>query len=210
MRGPYGGTCMQRRQFITLLGGTAVGWPLAVRAQQTEPTRRIGMILAFNEAVEQPNVMAFRQKLKDLGWIEGSNLSVDVRFAHGDYEKMAADAGLLVNADVEIIVSQGTPGLLSVRKHTTTTPVVFVLVADPVGQGLIRSLAHPGGHATGFTNFEFSIGGKWLDIIRELDSRLTHVTTIANPGNPTARQFAEFIEATGRTNAIEVTTANVH
>jgi putative ABC transport system substrate-binding protein len=201
---------MQRRKFITLIGGAAAAWPLAARAQQTQSVRRIGMLLAFTEDVERPNILAFRQKLKDLGWIEGHDLTIDVRFAHGNYEQMAADAGLFVNANVDIIFAQGTPGLLSVRKHTTITPVVFVLVADPVGQGLIANLAHPGSHATGFTNFEFSIGGKWLDIIRELDSRLNHITTIANPGNPTARHFAEFIEATGRTNAIEVTTANVH
>ena len=116
---------MRRRDFIKVIAGSATVWPLAAHAQQTQPMRRIGMLLAFTDSVEQPNIMAFRQKLKDLGWIEDRNLTMDVRFVRGDYEQMAADAGLLVNANVEIIFTEGTPGLLSVRKHTTTIPVVF-------------------------------------------------------------------------------------
>jgi putative ABC transport system substrate-binding protein len=108
-----------------------------------------------------------------------------------------------------VIFAQGTPGLKAVRQHSSIMPVVFTLVADPVGQGLIQSLSRPGGYATGFTNFEFSIGGKWLELLMELDPRVKRVVLIANPANPNGAPFSQFIETSGRSVGVDVSTANV-
>jgi putative ABC transport system substrate-binding protein len=141
---------------------------------------------------------ALRDRLKGLGWTEGRNLSIDARFTSGDFKALADSAGALVKANADVIFAQGTPGLKAVRQHSSIMPVVFILVADPVGQGLIESLSRPGGYATGFTNFEFSIGGKWLELLMELDPRVKRVVLIANPDNPNGAPFSRFIEASGR------------
>jgi putative tryptophan/tyrosine transport system substrate-binding protein len=122
---------------------------------------------------------------------------------------MTAEAGTLISRNPDVVVTMGTPGLTAVRQHTHSVPVVFTLVADPVRTGLIESLARPGGHATGFTNFEFSIGGKWLELLRDVSPHLNRVTIIANPANATANPIAGLIEDAGRLVSIEVTTASV-
>jgi putative tryptophan/tyrosine transport system substrate-binding protein len=202
---------LRRREFITLLGGAAVTVtsPLAARAQQDRP-RLVGVVAGYSEAEMRAPLTAFRSKLNRLGWTEGRNLAIDARLGAGDYRRMTAEAGTLVSRNPDIIVAQGTPGLTAVRQHTTSVPVVFTLVADPARAGLIESLARPDGHATGFTNFEFSIGGKWLELLREINPRLTRVTVIANPANATANPLAGIIENGGRLVSIEVTTATVH
>jgi putative ABC transport system substrate-binding protein len=188
----------------------AAAWPFAARAQQAERPRRIGIVAGFTESEMRPLESAFREKLDALGWKEGANITLDVRLGGGDYKRMTEDAGRLVGLRPDVIVAQGTPGVVAVREHSQTVPVVFILVADPVRTGLVESLARPGGHATGFTNFEFSIGGKWLEMLREVDPGVRHVTLISHPGNPTAGQFAQHIEDVGRTVAINVNTASVH
>ena len=200
---------MRRREFITLLGGAAAAWPLAVRAQQPDRVRLVGIVAGFAEAEMQPLLAAFRDKLKELGWTEGRNLSIDLRLGRGDFSHMTDEAGLLIGRKPDVIVAQGTPGLNAVQKHSRTVPVVFVSVADPVRTGLIESLARPGGHATGFTNFEFAIGGKWLELLKELSPRIAHVMLISNPGNPTAEEFCRFTETTGKSAALNVVTASV-
>ncbi|HEX9072429.1 MAG TPA: ABC transporter substrate-binding protein [Pseudolabrys sp.] len=200
---------MQRREFITLLGGVAA-WPLAARAQHDKEMKRIGIVTGFSETEMRPLLAAFRERLKALGWSEGGNIIIDARMSGGDHAQMKDDAGALVALNPDVILAQGTPGLTAVRQHSRTVFVVFVLVADPVRLGLVESLARPGGYATGFTNFEFPIGGKWLELLRELAPRLTHVTLIANPENPNAGQFSQFIERAGRSHAIAVSTASVH
>jgi putative ABC transport system substrate-binding protein len=199
---------MGRREFITLLGGAAA-WPVAARAQQQESQRLVGVVSGFSEAEMRPALTAFRSKLNQLGWTEGRNLTIDARLGSGDYSKMTAEAGNLVNRNPNVIVTMGTPGLTAVRHHTHQVPVVFTMVADPARTGLVESLARPGGHATGFTNFEFSIGGKWLELLRDLSPDLTHVTVIANPANPTALPIARLIEDAGRLVAIEVATSPI-
>ena len=200
---------MKRREFITLLGGAAAVWPLVARAQQPDRVRRVGVLAGFTEAEGAPLVEAFRDRLKELGWTEGRNLSIDARFTSGDFKALTDSAGALVKANADVIFAQGTPGFKAVRQHSSIMPVVFILVADPVGQGLIESLSRPGGYATGFTNFEFSIGGKWLELLMELDPRVKRVVLIANPANPNGVPFSQFIEASGRSVGVDVSTANV-
>jgi putative ABC transport system substrate-binding protein len=200
---------MKRREFLGVIGGAAALWPVVARAQQSERMRRIGVVAGFSDAEMRPLLSAFREKLNALGWTDGRNVTIDVRLGAGDYKRMTEGAGQLISQSPDVILAQGTLGLTAVRQHSQTVPVVFVLVADPVRMGLIESLARPGGHTTGFTNFEFSIGGKWVDLLREIDPRLTHITLIANPSNPNAGQFSQFIETAGRAVAIEVMTASV-
>jgi len=199
---------MNRRAFVAALGGAAA-WPVAVRAQQNERTRLVGIVAAFTEAEFLPLLAVFRDKMRELGWVEGRNLAIDVRLGRGDFKRMSDDAGELIARKPDVILAQGTPGLTAVREHGGTVPVVFVLVADPVRLGLIESLARPGGNATGLTNFEFSIGGKWLELLREASPHLAHVTFVANPANPNADPFSRFIETSARAAGLDTVIASV-
>jgi putative ABC transport system substrate-binding protein len=200
---------MRRRDFITLVGGVAAGLPLAARAQQSNKMRRIGVLTALSDSEMRPILTTFREKLKELGWIEGVNLIIDVRETAGDERQLPGSAGILIGLRPDVILAQGIPGVTAVRQNDKNVSVVFVLAADPVNAGLIDSLAHPGGPTTGISNFEFSIGGKWLDLLRGLDAHLTHVTVISNPANPANKQFAQFIERVGASSPIKITTASV-
>src|SRR4030095_15096598 len=146
---------MRRREFIVLLGGAAA-WPTVAIAQQDSKKRLIGLIAAFNDKEMMPLVAAFRARMQELGWIEGQNIVFDVRSTSGDYAKLDKEAGSLASAAADVIVAQGTPGLVAAHKSTQTIPVVFTQVDNPVGQRLIDSLARPGGHDTGLSNFSFS------------------------------------------------------
>src|SRR5215831_4081531 len=198
---------LRRRQFIiTLLGGAAAAWPLATRAQQ-DTLRLVGVLAGFSEDEMRPLLAAFRSRMSQLGWIEGRNLAIDLRLGAGDHRRTTAEARALVGRKPDVILAMGTPGLTAVRQHSDSVPVVFTLVADPVSTGMIESLARPGGNVTGF---EFSIGGKWLELLKEVSPGLTRVTVIANPANPTAYPLARVIEDVGRTISITVATASVH
>ena len=198
---------MRRREFITLLIGTAAGWPHPGQAQQPAPMRRVGILSGFSETEMQPLLTAFRNRLSTLGWVGGQNLLLDVRLSKADYNRMKDDAGALVSLKPDVILAQGTPGVVAVRQHSRTLPVVFLLVADPAQMGFIDSLARPGGYTTGFTNFQFTMGGKWLDLLRQIDPNLTHVTLISNPN---AGPFSQFIESAGQSLAIGITVASVN
>jgi len=198
---------VRRRKFITVLGAVTV-WPLVARAQQ-DRRRLVGVVAGFSKAEMQPQLAALRSKLSQLGWTEGRNLEIDARLGAGDYQQMTAEAGLLVGRNPDVIVTMGTPGLNAVRYHTKTVPVIFTLVADPVRMGFIDSLARPGGHTTGFTNFELSIGTKWLELIKEVSPKLARVKVINNPANPTASQMSPPMEAAGAAMSIQVSTAFV-
>jgi putative ABC transport system substrate-binding protein len=196
---------MRRREFIALVA--AAVWPLAVRGQQR--VRLVGMVSGFSDAEMRRPLLAFREKLTELGWTEGADVRIDARHAHGDYKRLGEDARTLVDLPADVIVAMGTPGLTAVRQHTRSVPVVFTLVIDPVAQGLVNSLARPGGHATGFTNFEFPIGGKWLELLREMDPRIRRIILLGNAGNPIAVPLSQFIEGAGRSVALDVTSAFV-
>ena len=199
---------MRRRQFIPLLGGAAV-WPAAAIAQQNNKKRLIGFITGFNDKEMMPLFTAFRARLQELGWVEGQNVSFDIRTASGDYTKLDTEAGSLVSVSADVIVAVGTPALTAIRQYTKIIPVVFTQVSDPVGQRLIDSLARPGGNITGLANFEFVSGSKWIELLPELDSRISHVTLITNPANENTAQFVKVITAAGDTKKVAVRVASV-
>jgi putative ABC transport system substrate-binding protein len=200
---------MRRREFIGFLGGVVAAAPFAALAQQDSKKALVGLITGFSEQEMLPIAAAFRARMKELGWIEGQNVSFDVRAANGDYAKLDAEAGKLVAAPADVIVAMGTPGLTATRRHTQKTPVVFTQVADPVGQRLIDSLARPGGNATGLTNFEFAVGGKWIELLRQLDPTVSHVTLITNPANENTAQFVKVIGVAGDSMKVAVRVASV-
>ena len=157
---------MRRREFITLLGGAAVAWPFAARAQQGERVRRVGILLpaAADDAVFQARVGAFLQELGKLGWNIGRNLQIDTRWATSNAAELRRQAAELAALAPDVILAGGSSSLGPLLQATRTVPIVFTLVVDPVGTGLVDSLARPGGNATGFMNWEYSMGGKWLEL----------------------------------------------
>jgi ABC-type uncharacterized transport system substrate-binding protein len=172
---------MKRREFITLLSG-AVAWPVAARAQQGEPTRRIGVLmnLGADDAEGQDRLAAFTQALKQLGWSEGRNLRIDIRWATADdVRKHAAELAALT-PDV-LVAGTGTATVAPLLQATRAIPIVFALVIDPVGAGFVASLAQPGGNATGFTVYEYSMSGKWLELLKEIAPRVTRVAVLRDP-----------------------------
>ena len=174
---------MRRREFITLLGGAAGAWPLGVRAQQGERVRRIGVLmnLSAGDPEAAPHVAAFQEALRDLGWNVGRNIQMDVRWASGnllDNRKYAAE---LIAQAPDVILASTTVALGPLLELTHTIPIVFVNAADPVGGGYVESLARPGGNATGFTLFEYSMSGKWLELLKEVAPSTTRVAVLRDP-----------------------------
>jgi putative tryptophan/tyrosine transport system substrate-binding protein len=173
---------MRRRDFIASLA-SAMAWPVAARAQQPDRVRRVGVLM--NVVQDDPggwaDVMAFRQGLADLGWIEGRNIDIEFRWPGGDIERIQAFAKELVALRPDVLVGRSTPTTAAFKRETTTIAIVFVNVPEPVEQGFVQSLARPGGNITGFTNFEASIGGKWLQLLKQVDPRVTRVAVIYNP-----------------------------
>jgi putative ABC transport system substrate-binding protein len=188
---------VRRREFITLVGGAAAGWPLTARAQQPERLRRIGVLIPLrkDDPDGQQRVALFRQGLKELGWTEGRNIHIDYGWVGGDAAQAKTKAAELVSQKPEVIVANGTLLLAAVRNETSTIPIVFVVVADPIGQGFVPSFAHPGGNITGFTSFEFETSAKWLELIKEVAPELQRVAFIFNPeAGPYAEKFVQSIE----------------
>ena len=186
-----------RRKFLaTLLGGAAATWPLAARAQQPEQMRRVGVLQALdaNDPVAKSSFAAFTHGLQESGWTEGRNLRIDQRWAAGNTGRLLADAVELVRLRPDVILAGGSPGLTAAQRASRIIPIVFINVADPVGQGFIPSLARPGGNATGFTNFEFAMGGKWLGVLKDIAPRAAQVALIVNPDNPNASIFLRSVE----------------
>jgi putative tryptophan/tyrosine transport system substrate-binding protein len=173
---------IDRREFITLLGGAAAAWPLAVRAQPGERVRRIGvlMYLAADDAEAQARLAAFAQGLRQSGWSEGRNLRIDTRWATvDDVRKHAAELAAL--APDALLAGTGTATVAPLLQATRTLPIVFVSVIDPVGAGFVASLARPGGNATGFTIYDYSMTGKWLELLKEVAPRVTRVAVLRDP-----------------------------
>jgi putative ABC transport system substrate-binding protein len=174
---------MTRRAFITLLGGAAAAWPLAGRAQQGERVRHVAMLqpLAAHDPDAKARVSAFQQRLKELGWVEGHNVRIDYRWAAGDTARIRAEAAELVSLKPDVIVGSSTPVVLALRAETQTIPILFVQVIDPVAAGFVSSLARSGGNITGITTFEFTMGGKWLETLKEISSQVARVAVLYNP-----------------------------
>jgi ABC-type uncharacterized transport system substrate-binding protein len=173
---------MRRRDFIAVLGGAALAWPLMARAQQPEQKRRIGVLmnLAADDPEGQARLAAFAQALQQLGWSEGHNLRIDTRWAGAnDIHRHAAELAALA-PDI-LLAANGTATLAPLLQATRTVPIVFVNVIDPVGAGFVASLAQPGGNATGFTIYEYSMSGKWLELVKEIAPRVTRAAVLRDP-----------------------------
>jgi putative ABC transport system substrate-binding protein len=185
---------MRRRAFILALGGAAA-WPLAAWSQTADRMRRIALMMPYAESdsESQVRVAALRESLEKLGW-SSRNLQVDFRWGVGNPERARAVAKELVASAPDLIMPSTTQMLAAVQAETRTIPIVFVNVSDPVGTGLVASLAHPGGNITGFTNFEYATGGKWLQILKEIAPTVTRVAIIANPKNPNTALYLRTIE----------------
>ena len=183
---------MTRREFITLLGSAAAVWPLAARAQQADRTRRIGVLmpLAADDPVGQARIAALREGLEKLGWIEGRNIRIDTRWTTtGDVESMQRYAKELVALQPDLIVTQSTPITATLLQETRTIPIVFALVADPIGSGFVASFAKPGGNVTGFVTIEPTMAGKWLELLKEIAPRADRVAFLFNPATATYFEY---------------------
>jgi putative tryptophan/tyrosine transport system substrate-binding protein len=170
---------MRRREFIGLVGAAAA-WPLVARAQHGERMRRIGVLL--NVAEDDPEsltrVTAFAQGLQELGWVDGRNVRIDFRWGGADVERIRRYAAESVALAPDVVVSSGTPAVAALEQVTSTMPIVFVQVPDPVGSGHVESLARPGGNATGFATFEYGFGGKWLELLKEISPHVTRAAVL--------------------------------
>jgi putative ABC transport system substrate-binding protein len=188
---------MRRRDFIAGLGG-AVAWPLVARTQQPDRMRRIGVLMngAATETEYQSYLAAFIQGLHQLGWTEGQNIHFDVRWSAGDAGLARIYAAQLIGLLPDVVFAASTTNLTAIQQATSTMPVVFVQISDPVAQGFVASLRQPGGNLTGFSAFEFSIGGKWLDLLKQVAPSLTRVAVMFNPDtSPQSKFFMHAVEA---------------
>jgi putative ABC transport system substrate-binding protein len=184
---------MQRREFLTLLGGAAAAWPLAARAQQDGRMRRVGVLMPNDEAdlEAQARFQAFRQGFADLGWVEGRNVRIDMRWMAGHADRFVTAAQELVALKPDVVVAVNTPAVRAFRRETQSIPVVFAAVTDPVGQGILQRLARPEGNITGFMSYEASLGGKWLQLLKEAAPAVQRVAILFNP--TTAPYFNFFL-----------------
>ena len=176
---------MRRREFITILGSAAVVWPLAAHAQQPDRMRRIGVLIGIDDGVEgQARIAAFRKGMSDLGWSEGRNLQLDVRFTDGIADRAQIYAAEVVRSAPDVILANTSSVVVALRQQTTTIPIIFAQVVDPVSSGLVDSLAHPGGNITGFVSLDFGMGAKWLEILKQIAPRVTRVGVLRDPTTP--------------------------
>ena len=195
---------MRRREFLGALGalGGAATWPLAARAQQ-DRVRRIGLLSDFTEPQMQPLIEAFLARLRQLGWNENA-IRLHNRFAIGDPAQFQVASAAIVAAAPDVIVTLSSPALRAIRQETRAIPVVFTFVADPVAQGLVESLARPGGNLTGFTHFEFAFAGKWLEALKEIKPGISEILLIVNPNNPGTVGLSRFVEQLGPAHRVDL------
>jgi putative ABC transport system substrate-binding protein len=202
---------MRRRDFIKLIAGSAAAWPRAARAQQPERVRRIGVLMQIGaDDPEAPALVgAFSQGLAESGWIIGRNARIDYRWHQGNPEAARAYAAELLALRPDIIFVSGIYGAIAIKQLTRTVPIVFVNIADPVGSGIVDSLARPGGNITGFMVFDFSFGGKWLDLLKEIAPHVSRVALFRDDTSPVGiAQFAA-VQAMATSAGLQVTPVNV-
>jgi putative ABC transport system substrate-binding protein len=197
---------MRRREFITLLGGAAT-WPIAARGQQQNQMRRIGVLNPFAESDPevQANVVAFRQALQKLGWTEGRNLRIEFRWGDAEAGRIRAHAKELVGLNPDVILVVTALALQPLRQETRSIPLVFTQIADPVGAGLVASLARPGGNITGFTVSEYSMAAKLLEVVKEIAPKVTRVAVILHPDQIPQVGMLRAIEAAAPSVGVQVT-----
>jgi putative ABC transport system substrate-binding protein len=199
---------MKRREFITLLGGAAASLPLAARAQQADKLPTIG-ILGSSPAAWSHWLGAFVQRLHELGWIENRTVTIDYRWTEGRNERYAEFAAELARRKVDVILPLGTPAIIAAKKATSVVPIVFPLASDPVGEGLVASLAHPGGNITGLSNQQPDLAGKRLEILRDIIPGLRQVAVLANANNRTATRSVDEVQLAARKLGLEIVAVDV-
>jgi putative ABC transport system substrate-binding protein len=200
---------VKRRKFITLLGGAAA-WPVMARAQQAERMRRIGVLMYWtaDDAEGQARLAAFTEALKQLGWSDGTNLRIDIRWATADDVRRHASELVALAPDV-LVAGTGTSTAAPLLEATRTLPIVFVTVIDPVGAGFVASLARPGGNATGFTMFEYGMSGKWLELLKEIAPRLMRVAVLRDPAIASGIGQFSAVQAVAPSLGVEVSPVDV-
>jgi putative ABC transport system substrate-binding protein len=203
---------MKRRDFITLVGGAAATWPLAARAQQGDRVRRIGVLVPGdeNDPVTMSNLSAFTQALSGLGWADGRNVRMDLRWGGGDINRIRALAQELVGLQPDIILTGATPPTVAVQRETRTIPIVFANVSDPVASGIVARLDRPSGNITGFANYEATLGGKWLELLSEIAPGLKRVAIMFNPDTAPVSAHMPSLETAARSLKVGLIIAPVH
>jgi putative ABC transport system substrate-binding protein len=198
---------MRRRDFIKGIVGSATAWPHAARAQQVERVRRVGVLMPFavNDAEAQARNVVFVQSLQQLGWTIGRDLQIDYRWPGGDAASIRRDAAELVALAPDVLLAAGSSTTGPLQQATQTIPIVFANLADPVGAGFVQSLARPGGNATGFTTYEYSMSGKWVELLKQIAPYVTRVAIIRDPA--TAAGIGQFsaIQSVAQSNGVELT-----
>jgi putative ABC transport system substrate-binding protein len=203
---------MRRREFIALLGGATAMWPLAARAQQDGRIRHVIIWIggSASDPTSQQRAVTFRDTMRGLGWIDGQNVTIDVRFPTTNAAEETRAAAELAALNPDVIVTTGAPILGALHRVTKTVPIVFTLVTDPVTDGFVASLARPGGNITGFTIFEHSFAGKWLEMLKEVVPGITRVAVMQNPDHPAWNTYLRVIGAVASGMGVEVTSAPVN
>ena len=202
---------LKRRDFITLLGGAAAAWPLAAQAQLGERMRRIGVlyILAPGDVEAHARSEVLERTLRQLGWAVGRNLQIDYRLAAGHPDRLREYAAELAALAPDVILASGSLTIASLLQATRTIPIVFVNITDPVGAGFVQSLARPGGNATGFTNFEYSMSGKWVELLKQIAPRATRVAVLRDSSGPAGLGQFGAIQAVAQSLGVELTPVGV-
>jgi putative tryptophan/tyrosine transport system substrate-binding protein len=202
---------MRRREFISFLAGAAAAWPLAARAQQRERLRRISVLM--NRAAENPEgqdrLAAFHQGLQELGWGVGRNVLIDTRWSEDNADRTAKHAAELVALAPDIVLASGTLAVTALQRINRTLPIVFAAVADPVGAGIVDSLAHPGGNATGFMIYEYNLAAKYLELLKEIAPSVTRVAIIRNPANPAGLATFGTLQNAAQSLGLEASPINI-
>jgi putative ABC transport system substrate-binding protein len=204
---------LRRRQFITVLGGAAVAWPIVAGAQQPERMRRIDVLMAYAESDPegQALVAAFREGLQKLGWTESRNVRIETRWATADLELMQRFATEIVALQPDLILTQNTPTTAAMLQQTRSIPIIFATASDPVGSGFVASFARPGGNVTGFIDMEASLASKWLGLLKEIAPRVARVAFLFNPATaPFAEYYLNPFKAAAPSLAVEAIAAPVH
>jgi putative tryptophan/tyrosine transport system substrate-binding protein len=202
---------MRRREFITLLGGAAAVWPLTASAQQTDRVRRLGVLMGLeNGPLGQVYLTALLDGLRELGWTDGSNIQIDVRWTAANADRARQFAAELIDGRPDVIVGHTTSVVTALVRETRTLPIVFVNVTDPVGNGFVTNYPRPGGNVTGFTGFEFSLGSKWLELLKEIAPQVTRATLIFNPETAPYAVFLPPAETAAASFGMTVAAAPVH
>jgi putative tryptophan/tyrosine transport system substrate-binding protein len=204
---------IKRREFVRLLVGTAAAWPLAARPQQPDGVRRIGVLMASaaDDSENQARMAAFLQGLAQLGWTDGRNVRIDTRWATTNADDLRRQAAELAALTPDVLVAAtGTSTVAPLLHATRTVPIVFVAVIDPVGAGFVDSLARPGGNATGFMAFEYSISGKWLELLKQIAPAVTRVAVLRDSAIPSETGQYGVIQAMAASLSVEINPVNVH